>query len=131
MTSWLLMAVLPMMLTTSSTIADMRWERRVLLITAPSDTDAALIEQHHIIDGWKAGAEARDLSLVEVVGDRVAGARDAAATLRQQYRLPAKSFSAILIGKDGGEKLRGKRPFSAKLLEETIDAMPMRRSGQR
>lgn len=32
----------------------------------------------------------------------------------------------ILIGKDGGAKLRSEKPLSMAKLQETIDAMPMR-----
>ncbi len=68
--------------------------------------------------------------MVEVIGDRVHGAGDTAPSLRRKFRLPA-GFTAILIGKDGGEKLRRAKPFPTALLERTIDAMPMRRAGRR
>jgi len=34
----------------------------------------------------------------------------------------------VLIGKDGGEKLRSAQPITAERLFATIDAMPMRQS---
>ena len=37
----------------------------------------------------------------------------------------------MLIGKDGGEKLRRSNPLPSRSLEETIDAMTMRRNGER
>lgn len=112
-------------------IAAMRWERRVLLVSAPTAQDGALAAQRRILADWKAAGEARDLSLVEIVGQTVAGATDTATALRQKYRLSADGFSAILIGKDGGDKLRSASPISASVLEGAIDAMPMRRAGQR
>ncbi|NYD89522.1 DUF4174 domain-containing protein [Sphingomonas melonis] len=66
-----------------------------------------------------------------IVGDRVSGADDGAAALRKRYRLPAGGFVAILIGKDGGEKLRSAKPILPEVLAGTIDAMPMRRAGGR
>ncbi|MBW6525833.1 DUF4174 domain-containing protein [Sphingomonas sp. RHCKR7] len=112
-------------------VGAMRWEKRVLLVAAPSADDPRLLRQRRIVARWSAAAAERDLVMVEVVGDRVTGASDAAATLRRRYRLPAGRFAALLIGKDGGSKLREERPIAAATLEETIDAMPMRRNGGR
>ena len=122
--------LLAVALAASPTIAQMKWERRVLIVAAPSAEDASLAEQRRILGHWKAEGDSRELSIVEVVGDQVRGASDPAATIRRKYRLPS-TFTAILIGKDGGEKMRGATPFPAAVLEQTIDAMPMRKAGQR
>lgn len=131
MNALLLLAIVAVEATPPSTIATMKWHRRVLLVSAPSADDAALREQRRIIAGWKAEGDDRDLSMVEVVDDIVIGATDTAASLRQRYRLPASGFMAILIGKDGGAKLRSRSPVAAAVLETTIDAMPVRRAGER
>jgi hypothetical protein len=117
-------------LAASPTIAQMKWERRVLIVAAPSAKDPALAEQRRILGSWTAKGDERDLTVVEIVGDQVRGAGDTAPALRRKFRLPA-TFTAILIGKDGGEKLRSTKPFPTALLEQTIDAMPMRRAGRR
>jgi hypothetical protein len=122
--------LLAVALAASPTISQMKWERRVLIVAAPSAKDVSLAEQRRILAGWKSNATARDLTIVEVVGDQVHGAADSAAQIRHKYHLPA-TFTTILIGKDGGEKLRSAKPFPAAVLEQTIDAMPMRRAGQR
>ena len=122
--------LLAVALAASPTVAQMKWERRVLIVSAPTAEDSALAEQRRVLAGWKSSAVARDLTVVEIVGDTVRGASDPAATLRRRYHLPT-SFTAILIGKDGGEKLRSAKPFPAAALEATIDAMPMRKAGQR
>ncbi|MFD1950392.1 DUF4174 domain-containing protein [Sphingomonas arantia] len=126
-----LLAALPLMAMAPMTIAAMQWERRVLLVGASAADDAMLAEQRRVVARWKAEGEARDLSVVEVVGERVVGAADRAASLRRRYGLPASGFGAVLIGKDGGVKLRSSRPLSSAVLAKTIDAMPMRRSGGR
>lgn len=113
-----------------ATLAQMRWERRILIVAAQTAADPQLAEQRRILSTWRKESDARDLTIVEVVGDHVSGAADTAAAIRRRYRLPA-GFTAVLIGKDGGEKLRSPRPFPAAALAETIDAMPMRRAGQR
>jgi hypothetical protein len=122
--------LLAIALAASPTIAQMKWERRILIVSAPAADDASLTEQRRILAGWKTNAAARDLTIVEVVGDTVRGASDPAAALRHRYHLPTR-FTAILVGKDGGEKLRSAKPFPAAALEATIDAMPMRKAGQR
>jgi hypothetical protein len=114
-----------------ATVAAMRWERRVLLLSAPRADDAGLTAQRRALAGWDAAARERDLAVVMIVGDQVSGAGDGAAALRKRYRLPTGRFVAILIGKDGGEKLRATKPIAAEVLAETIDAMPMRRAGER
>ena len=59
------------------------------------------------------------------------GARDTAASLRTRLRLPAARFAIVLIGKDGTVALRSAEPVPADTLQGRIDAMPMRRAGQR
>ncbi|WP_445191545.1 DUF4174 domain-containing protein [Sphingomonas sp. Tas61C01] len=112
-------------------IAALKWEKRVLLVNAADARDPLLDEQRRIIAAWKANADDRDLAVVEILGNEVHGVSDTAAALRRRYRLPAAGFAVVLIGKDGGAKLRESRPIPAATLQGTIDAMPMRRDGQR
>ena len=120
-----------LMTTAPTSIAAMQWEKRILLVSAPDANDPLLDDQRQIIARWKSAATERDLAVVEILGDKTMGASDTAAMLRQRYGLPAAGFAVVLIGKDGGAKLRGTQPISAAILEETIDAMPMRRDGRR
>lgn len=115
----------------AATLASMQHHRRVLIVAAPSPADPALAEQRRELAGWRQGAAERDVSVVEVIGGRVSGASDPAAMLRQRYRLPADRFAVVLIGKDGHEADRSPKPYPARALEQTIDAMPMRRAGLR
>lgn len=126
-----LLTSVSLMAAVSTSISGMKWEKRVLLIGAPDANDPSLNEQRCIIARWRTSAAERDLAVVEVVGDKVAGASDPAVTLRGRYRLTTAGFTVVLIGKDGGTKLRETRPISAAILEEAIDAMPMRRGGNR
>ena len=48
-------------------------------------------------------------------------------TLFHAFQADPTQFTVILIGKDGGEKLRSNKPISFTQLQQTIDAMPMRR----
>jgi hypothetical protein len=127
----LLLAAGSLVGTAPVSIAAMKWQRRVVLISAPSTQDPALAQQREIFARWRTEAKDRDLSVVEVIGDRVSGVSDSSGALRRKYRLPADGFTAILIGKDGGEKLRSRKPLLGAQLETVIDAMPMRQSGER
>ncbi|MEN2786941.1 DUF4174 domain-containing protein [Sphingomonas qilianensis] len=115
----------------STTISTMKWEKRVLLVSVPNANDPLLNDQRRIIARWRSGAEERDLAIVEIVGDKVIGAIDPAASLRRRYVLPRAGFTIVLIRKDGSAKLRGTRPISAAMLRTTIDAMRMRLSDRR
>ncbi|WP_375270936.1 DUF4174 domain-containing protein [Sphingomonas sp.] len=112
-------------------VAEMRWQRRVLVVAAPAAGDQALAAQREALLGWRQGARDRDVQVVELIGDRVTGARDTAAALRARLRLPLDRFALALIGKDGHVALRSGEPVSAEALQDRIDAMPMRRAGQR
>jgi hypothetical protein len=112
-------------------VAEMQWDRRVLLVSAPSNADSALLAQPAVFVGMGQAAVERDLRLVSIAGETVDGAGDTAASLRQRYRLPDDRFAVVLLGKDGGVKLRGAAPLSAEQLIGVIDAMPMRRAEQR
>jgi len=109
----------------------MRWQRRVLVVAAPSARDPALAAQRNALRGWQRSAEDRDVQVVEVIGDRVSGARDAATALRARLLLSHERFGVVLIGKDGHVALRSGEPVLAETLQGRIDAMPMRRAGQR
>jgi hypothetical protein len=112
-------------------VAEMKWQRRVLVVAAPSARDPALAAQRNALRGWQRGAEDRDVQVVEVIGDRVMGARDAATVLHARLHLPATRFALVLIGKDGHVALRSGEPVLSETLQDRIDAMPMRRAGQR
>ena len=115
----------------ATTLAHLRWERRVLLVAAPNAADPALAAQRPIFTEIAGSGDTRDLVLVEVLGDTVRGVTDTAASLRRVHKLPADRFTVLLIGKDGGEKRRSATPMSVATLTATIDAMPMRQSGER
>jgi hypothetical protein len=103
----------------------------VLIVATPSFTDPRLLQQRRALTGWRRGAADRDLTLVEVSRGQVRGAGDPSALIRRQWRLPPGDFQVVLVSKDGHEVLRSAHPLSARALQGTIDAMPMRRAGQR
>ena len=119
-----------MMAENPAALAAMRGQERPLLLFAPPGDDRAARQQAIATSHTKAFAE-RDIRLITIAGDTVAGAGDDASTLRRRYRVARDAFAMILIGKDGGEKLRSADPIPAERLFATIDAMPMRRDEMR
>ena len=107
-----------------------RWSRRLLVLTAEGSEAAA---QRSLVAAEQEGLEERDLT-VFVVGaevEHVAGRRTTdllppATAFRQRFGLPDRGFQVVLIGKDGGVKLRRDEPLAPTDLWAVIDAMPMR-----
>ena len=86
-------------------------DQRILLIAAPSLNDDAYRTQAVLLLPALAGLNERDFVV--------------------QIQFGTKSFSVVLIGKDGGEKLRRATPLSPEELFAIVDARPMRRAEMR
>ncbi len=101
-------------------LAAHRWAHRVVVALAPSAADPKLREQRRLFDALGAEGRDRDLVLVEATDDTPQG-----AALRRRFG-GGSGFRAVLIGKDGGEKLGSAAPLRREDLFPVIDAMPMR-----
>lgn len=115
----------------AQSVAEMRHARRVLVVAAPSVGDPQRVAQERALHAAGKVLADRDVTVVEVTADQVTGSTDRAAGLRERWHLPAGTFTVILIGKDGHEALRRAIPIDGVTLAAAIDAMPMRRAGQR
>jgi hypothetical protein len=107
---------------TAEELADRQWENRLLIIFAEEESDLRLSEQRRLIGPGIARLQQRDVMVVEVVG---------ADPLRQTLSVPAGGFHVLLVGKDGGVKLRSPAPVPAERLIDLIDSMPMGRQEAR
>ena len=88
-----------------------RWRSRVVVLSAPSASDARLSHmRRHLAERAEEVAE-RDIVAVEF--------------------LRPGNFTVHLVGKDGGVKLRREGPLALDELFAVIDAMPMRREERR
>lgn len=103
-----------------------RWTARLLVVVAPDESDAALAEQRGAFAASERGSLERDLVLVEAVGSSAE-----AQAIRRRFSVPAGSFRAILVGKDGEAKLASDAPIAPERLFAAIDGMPMRRDEMR
>ena len=106
----------------SDPLAEHRWRSRLLVVLAPSDRDPRALDQRRIFRDAAAKGRERDLVLVERTGSSAE-----ADALRRRFGVAASEFRAVLVGKDGGDKLASSEPIEAERLFAEIDRMPMRR----
>ncbi|WP_315764059.1 DUF4174 domain-containing protein [Sphingomonas sp. Y38-1Y] len=99
---------------------------RLVIVFAPNRNDPMLLRQQALLHQARSSLNDRDVHVIEVVGDSVAGAHDYAAAIRQRYAMSRTRFGVVLVGRDGGVKLRSAEAIPPRHLERTIDAMPMR-----
>jgi Domain of unknown function (DUF4174) len=115
-----------------------RWQNRLLLVFAPDADSARYRRQQEMLLGAEWGLNERDMVIIFVIRDAVStkgrpAAPVAAVDLRDADGVLPHEFRVVLIGKDGGVKLRQEEPISAADLFALIDSMPMRKQemGQR
>jgi hypothetical protein len=116
------------------TLEELRDHRRVLLIFAASREDARFKAQVATMQSHVADAEERDLIVLESpLRGEPSGAIQLADmdSVRRRFRVGREEFVVLLVGKDGGEKLRSDTPIEFDKLRATIDAMPMRQDEMR
>jgi len=110
----------------------LRWKNRVLVLFSPSESDPLFQLQKQ---GLASSAQAvldRELMILEIVeqGQSKAGnqllSEKSVQEIRKRFGLQTGTFQVLLIGKDGGVKLRSSEPVSMKDLFGLIDSMPMR-----
>jgi len=113
-------------------LSDYRWERRPLLLFAPMESDPRLVETLSRIEASRCDFVGRDMVIGLVVSEgnstldgQVINA-DESQRLVNQYAIGENTFSAVLIGKDGGEKLRVNEVPDLQAIYAVIDGMPMR-----
>jgi len=101
-----------------------RWKNRLILLFASGENDQAVEEQKRLLEAEKSAVDERDL-LVFVFnsGD--------GESLRERYAVDEEKTTLLLVGKDGGVKLREAAPIEPNLIFALIDTMPMRQSEMR
>lgn len=103
---------------TMGDLNEFRWKKRPVLVFADSEEDPAFIEQMALLNARKEELIARD---VIVLTDTDPNAR---SPLRLMMR--PRGFMLVLIGKDGGNRLRKPFPWNVREISRSIDKMPMR-----
>ncbi len=121
---------------TAQSLDDYQWKNRiVLLVDASSDTDALQSQLAELTSDKKALKE-RNLIIFRVTPDAVYVSDGSPSKLKAEKiyydcDLDSNFKGTLLLGKDGGVKL--KKPFevSAQAVFDLIDGMPMRRREMR
>jgi hypothetical protein len=118
-------------------LSQFRWKNRLLFLFAPSPTHPFFDQLHQSLRAQRAGVKDRDLVVFEILesarSTMNSDALDAhiAQSLREELDVSRGEFAVILMGKDGGIKLRRQSQTKLTDIFALIDAMPMRREEMR
>lgn len=113
------------------------WQNRVLLVFSPDAGYAPYQQQNAMLDKHSAAWKERDLVIWRFVRnesvsvDGEAKVNMGTPMFYEYFDVSPDSFTVLLIGKDGEEKLRQSDVVSKNALTELIDAMPMRQREMR
>lgn len=95
-----------------------KWKNRPIVVFSDSESNPAFVEQMQLLRQRPEELIERD---VVVIVDTDA---DVLSDLRRKLR--PRGFMLVIIGKDGGVKLRKPFPWDVREISRSIDKMPMR-----
>lgn len=109
------------------------WKDRLLLILTSENSKADYQKQIDILKEYTEGLEERKLVVYTIYPDKFKKGLDSkdwtsSGSLNEQYRENNRDFEILLVGLDGGIKIRQDEVMTIEQLFSRIDAMPMRRS---
>jgi len=102
----------------STDLSEFLWIKRPVIVFADTPADPRFIEQIELLEKELEMLDERD---VVVLTDT-----DPAATSVIRTKLRPRGFTLVLVGKDGGVKLRKPAPYTVRELTRVIDKMPVR-----
>ena len=110
--------------------SDYLWDYRPLLLFGSNDQHTTDTQISLLTDQVEPLKE-RDIAYVTIIDDCVQtqfapALNMSAKQLRNMYNIDANEFAVILVGRDGGVKLRKTEIVTPNFLYSLIDAMPMR-----
>jgi NADH dehydrogenase [ubiquinone] 1 alpha subcomplex assembly factor 1 len=117
---------------TTDALMHYQWKSRLLVVSAPTESDENLIEQQNAVALTAEDFADRDMVLVTLLDNAVSTAGDRelttgeVANVRAALGIQAGSFGLRLIGKDGSVKLSGESASAMTEIYALIDSMPMR-----
>jgi hypothetical protein len=116
-------------------VADLKqyqWKNRLLLLYSPSPMNPAYQALRRELQEQAGGVRERDLLVFHVLepGKSFMDGREispaGAKSLRQHFRIEPGAFTVVLVGKDGGVKLKRADGVALADIFGLIDSMPMR-----
>jgi outer membrane receptor for Fe3+-dicitrate len=113
-------------------LTQFHWVNRVLILNGSADS-AAFEQQVAVLKSRSNDLAERDMVVLHVSDDEVrtiygAAQKVDADALKSQAQLSGSGFQVVLVGKDGGVKLRSNTAISDVELFDIIDRMPMRQA---
>lgn len=116
-------------------LSALKWKNRTIIVFG-SSAEPMLDRQITLLTRQKDELEDRDLVVIQVSGDEaipVYGNASGlnATTLRKDANVSGEHFQIVLVGKDGGVKLRSDQMVESVAIFDLIDTMPMRRAERR
>jgi hypothetical protein len=119
---------------TSMDLKQFQWKHRLLLIFAMDENDPHFKKLKDEIIAQKAEVENRDLLVFEIFERGLSRINTTPLdpvnvhSIRKHYAVPQSAFKVILIGKDGGIKLKQDDTANLKAIFKRVDSMPMRKN---
>ena len=114
-----------------------KWKNRLLFIFAPHDSHPLLIHLKNEASARNQEIVDRDLLIFEILEngsslvDSTRLENQMVRNIRQKFLVSSGQFTVVLVGKDGGVKLRRDGQVKLDEIFSLIDAMPMRREEMR
>lgn len=99
-------------------LTEFLWQARPIVVFADSPNDPRFEQQMALLEEQAAALKTRDVVILTDTDPQNA------SELRKSLR--PRGFMMVLIGKDGGVKLRKPFPWNVRELSRVIDKMPMR-----
>jgi hypothetical protein len=121
----------------SMDLTQFQWKNRLLFLFAPDGNYPLFKNLQNQLMAQKAEVEDRDLVVFEVTAqgpsrmNTTSLDRQQADSIRDHFAVPRNTFSLILVGKDGGTKLKRHDQIDIAAVFELIDSMPMRQNEMR
>lgn len=118
-------------------IEDFQWKKRLLLIFSPNSADPLFNSLSNEISSRPGDVEDRDLAIFEILESGVSKMDSSelepqkSVSIRERFEIPNNTFTVILLGKDGGIKLKRNDHVRLEEIFRLIDSMPMRQDEMR
>jgi hypothetical protein len=118
-------------------LMEYQWKNRLLLLFAPSLDEPGYLKLKGDLSRQEKEVLDRDLLVFQLLesGETKLGSSPLSESsgdyLREKFSIKSGTFTVVLIGKDGGVKMRGEGRVELDEILSLIDTMPMRQREMR
>jgi hypothetical protein len=115
-------------------LTQFQWKNRLLFLFAPDGNHPLFKNLQNQLMAQKAEVEDRDLIVFEVLAQGPSRMNTASLdrqqvdSIRNHFAVPQDTYRLILVGKDGGIKLKRDVQVDLEVVFGLIDSMPMRQN---